>query len=90
MAAHPFGGSFPTFAQYCTWAAQSGCSIRTGYQVIDDGEAIAITIIESAANGTHAIEADLGQDERLVPSVVASLDRRLGLTSPWGNPLSPD
>ncbi len=37
-------------------------------------------------NGHHVIVAGVGQDERLVPTHVAYLDRRLSMKSPWSYP----
>lgn len=83
MSAHPFGGGYPTFSQYLTWAAQTAqCKVQTGYKLTDDGEALSMTLI-LAPSGRHAIEVDLLQEDRIVPSIIAALDRRLGLKSPW-------
>jgi hypothetical protein len=78
--AHPFG-NHPTFAQYCTWANQTeSCKINTA--LIPDDQGGSLTRI-SAPNGRHVIMADYAQDERLLPSQIAYMDRRLGLRSPW-------
>jgi hypothetical protein len=85
MSAYPFGGH-PTFSTYLTWAAQkAACKVQTGYKIAKTGEALSMTRI-TAPNGKHVIVIDFGQDERLVPTFIAYLDRRLGLTSPWAFP----
>ena len=79
--AFPFGGH-PTFSQYLTWAAQAaGCRVQTGYRTAKGGRTHTMTIITIADK--HVIMADVQQNERLEPNVVAHLDRRLGLVSPW-------
>jgi len=40
----------------------------------------------TAPSGQHVIVADIEQDERLVPTMIAHLDRRLGLSSPFAFP----
>ena len=40
----------------------------------------------TAPSGKHVIIVDYEQEERLLPTFVAHLDRRLGLTSPWAYP----
>lgn len=95
--AYPFGGH-PTFSSYCTWAASLGCSVITRpiEPIADSDEAetsedgaeedapttMCLTLI-TAPSGRYVIIADIAQDERLVPTMVAYLDRRLGLDSPF-------
>ena len=82
MSPMPFGGH-PTFSEYCTWAAQDeNCIVSTGYATAPSGAVITQTII-TAPSGKFVIVPDLAQDERLVPTMVGYLDRRLGLNSKW-------
>ncbi len=75
MAA-PFGRA-PTFAQYLSWLVECGGGHRN---VIVDGEAaIDLTTAEGQMTTIVGIEAD----ERLAPTMIAYLDRRLAVTSPW-------
>lgn len=39
-----------------------------------------------APNGRHVVIVDYNQEELLVPTFIAYLDRRLGLKSPWAFP----
>jgi len=82
--AYPFGGH-PTLSEYLTWAARSaGCTVQTGYKLVGD-EVLSMTRVV-APSGRHVIVVDMAQDERLVPTYIAHLDRRLGLKSPWAYP----
>lgn len=82
MGAWPWGGH-PTLSEYLTWAAKEAkCSVQTGYMIGDDGQSLSLTRV-TAPSGSHVIIADLDQNERLVASYIAHLDRRLGLKSPW-------
>jgi len=81
--AFPFGGH-PTFAQYIEWAIGEGCKVQYG---VDTEHSISLTKIV-APSGKWAIEAGLLPGDRLEPTTVGRLDRRLGLISPWfGVPL---
>ena len=85
MAAYPFGGH-PTLGSYLAWAAQTaGCTVQTGYKLSKEGTTLSLTRV-TAPNGKHVIVVDYAQDEYLVPTFVAYLDRRLGLKSPWAYP----
>jgi len=82
MSAMPFGGH-PKFSEYCTWAAQEeSCAVKSGYATAPDGAVITQTII-TAPSGKHVIVPDVDQDERLLPTMIGYLDRRLGLNSKW-------
>jgi hypothetical protein len=69
----------PTFAQYLTWASEKGCVIESG--VVTE-ESINVTKI-TAPSGRIAVEIGTQHYERLTPTTVGRLDRRLGLLSPW-------
>ena len=80
--AFPFGGH-PTFAQYCTWAAdRENCSVNTCTVLSGKGQSMCVTRIK-APSGRYVIATDYSQAERLVPSTIAYFDRRLGLRSPF-------
>lgn len=81
--AWPFGGH-PTFAQYLEWAVSERCTIQSG---VDTNHSISLTKI-TAPSGKWVIEAGTLPNDRLMPTTVGRLDRRLGLVSPWfGLPL---
>ena len=81
--AFPFGGH-PTFAAYIEWAVSKGCTIQSG---VDTAQAIGLTKIV-APSGKWVIEPGTLPNDRLMPTTVGRLDRRLGLISPWfGLPL---
>jgi hypothetical protein len=81
--AYPFGGH-PTFADYLAWAIQQGCKIQSG---VDTQHSIGVTKI-TAPSGKWVIEPGTLPNDRLMPTTVGRLDRRLGLISPWfGLPL---
>ena len=82
MTAYPFGGH-PLFAEYLRWAREEhNCTSQSGYITDEDGRAHTLTKIE-APSGRWVIEVGTRQDEHLVPTTIARLDRRLGLVSPW-------
>ena len=82
MSAWPFGGH-PKFSEYCTWAAQDErCTVQTGFAVSPEGAVHNQTMI-TAPSGRHVIVVDITQDEFLMPTMIAYLDRRLGLNSKW-------
>ena len=77
----PFG-NIPTVAEYLNWAREQGCTINTGFRVITgDLSREAIRII--APSGQRVIFYVHNQKERLLPTQIDYLDRRLGLDSPW-------
>jgi hypothetical protein len=78
MAAFPFGGH-PTFAQYLDWAVSQGCKVLSG---VDTEHSVFVAKI-TAPSGKTAIEVGILPNERLVPTTIGRLDRRLGLISPW-------
>lgn len=79
--AYPFGGH-PTLASYIDWARTKGCSAQNGVVSDEDGRVHTLTRIKGPA-GKWATLAGISHHERLVPSMVAYLDRRLGITSPF-------
>ena len=84
--AHPFGGH-PTLAAYIDWIRSQGGSASSGMSNVR-GRMHSLTKI-IAANGNHVIVIGTRQDERLVPTMVGYLDRRLDVKSPWVS-LPPD
>jgi hypothetical protein len=78
--AFPFGGH-PTFAEYMKWAHSEGCKFQSGHSRLD-GHSHVMTKI-TAPNGRHVIVVDVVPSERLSPSMVSYLDRRLRLNSPF-------
>lgn len=84
MVAFPFGGH-PTLSQYLAWAVQEGCTLQHG---VDTANAIGMVKIVSPDKKKWAIIAGVLPNDRLTPTDVGRLDRRLGLISPWfGLPL---
>ena len=80
MAA-PFGGH-PTFGSYVDWALKQGCTVRSGAKVTGGGRAVGLTQI-TAPSGKRVVVVGTHQNEYLVPTTIARLDRRLGLKSPF-------
>lgn len=77
----PFGGH-PTLAQYVAWIASIGGHAQNGFSRSRSGKAQTLLKIE-APNGNVVIVVDVPQGDRLEPTYVAYLDRRLDLKSPW-------
>lgn len=83
MVAFPFGGH-PTLAEYVAWALTQGCKVQSG---VDTENSIVVTKIV-APSGKWVIEPGTRHNDRLMPTTIGRLDRRLGLISPWfGIPL---
>lgn len=78
MSSFPFGGH-PTFGAYLQWAITQGCSVQSG---VHTGQSVNVTRI-TAPSGKWVIEAGTHQNDRLTPTTIGRLDRRLGLQSPW-------
>jgi len=78
----PFGPS-PKLQVYCEWArTEAGCRIEYGHR----GTTGLVRI--TAPDGKSVHQAGIPDDEPLCHEVVAHLDRRLGLDSPF--PKTPD
>ena len=75
----PFG-LHPTFAEYCVWAKDQGCSFRSGIRHID-GVPVGVTVILSPSN--ERVVTSLDTNEYLTPTEIGRFDRRLKLKSPW-------
>jgi hypothetical protein len=78
MAASPFGGH-PTFADYLAWAKGQGCTVK--YGVNPDGSRVIMIDDPSGQYWVHVVE--VLEANYLVPTMVAYLDRRLHITSPF-------
>lgn len=83
MAAFPFGGH-PTLADYIAWAREDGCRAQSGVSSDEDGMVHTLTRIVSD-DCRHVVVVGVDQTERLAPTMVAYLDRRLGLQSPFSS-----
>lgn len=79
MASHPFQEA-PTFGEYCDWLKCEGGSIQPGRN--EWGEFIRLSYPKGRRE-QRAIEPNGDSDERLTPSKVSQLDKRLGVKSPW-------
>jgi hypothetical protein len=77
----PFGGH-PTLAHYLHWIRETGGHAECGFKSDRRGRAHALVKITSA-EGKSVIVVGIPQTERIEPTYVAFLDRRLGVKSPW-------
>ena len=82
MPAYPFGGH-PTLEEYLCWARECGCKTNSGVIVDPDEGPYSVTHIINSDDDRYAIEVGTQANERLAPTTVARLDRRLGMKSPW-------
>jgi hypothetical protein len=79
----PFAPS-PRISKYCDWArTEAGCTVQEGY-----GRHNKKVWRITAPSGAYVHQVGLSEDEPLCHDVVASLDRRLGINSPF--PKTPD
>lgn len=76
----PFGGH-PTLAHYLHWIRETGGYAQSGFRTDRRGKAHSLVKIVSAEGKSVVVVG--AQDERLPPTYVAFLDRRLGVKSPW-------
>lgn len=80
--AFPFGGH-PTLADYLAWVREGhGFTAETGVAHTASGKMVPIIRI-SKQGGPSVVVPGIKQTDRLAPSQVGQLDRRLGLNSPW-------
>jgi hypothetical protein len=78
VAASPFGGH-PTFAEYLAWAKGQGCAIK--YGISPDASRVVMIDDPTGKYWVHVVE--IKETEYLVPTMVAYLDRRLHVSSPF-------
>jgi hypothetical protein len=80
--AFPFGGH-PTLAAYIDWArTEHNFRAQSGYGQDRRGKTHTVTKIYKDG-GPSVVVVGIAQNDRLAPSQVGNLDRRLGLNSPW-------
>jgi len=78
----PFGGH-PRLCDYVGQARKDhGASASSGTAADSSGKAHAVTKI-TVPSGKSVVVVGVEQTERLTPSMVGYLDRRLGIVSPW-------
>ncbi len=80
--AHPFGGH-PTFQEYLTWIRGEGFKYKSGYIALPGESSVTAVLIESPEGNPLLSIPDVDLDERLTPSTIERLDRRLGVKSPF-------
>lgn len=78
---YPFGGH-PTLGSYLLWAGQNNCEVQHGYMTTGAGKSVSLVRV-TAPSGKFVTISGINQRDRLEPTKVAYLDRRLGLVSPW-------
>jgi hypothetical protein len=78
--AYPFG-NHPTLKSYVEWCSSQRCTMHSALVRIDE-KMVTCHRLVNPANGRHVVIAGKMTDI-LVPTMVAWLDRRLGLSSPF-------
>ena len=76
----PFGGH-PQLVEYIGWCNQQGCTTTSGFKR-REGVLVTYHVITSK-DGSYVVVAGISNNERLMPTQVAYLDRRLKLNSPF-------
>ena len=77
----PFGGH-PTFDRFVEWAKENGCTVETKVRTDPSGRAFtSVEMINPKGGRAAMIASDVM--ERLVPSQVAYLQRRLAIKTPF-------
>ena len=79
MSSHPFQSS-PTLGEYCDWLKREGGTVEPGE---NEWGAFLRLSYPKGRRDRRAIESVVDPDERLTPSKVTQLDRRLGVKSSW-------
>jgi len=79
--AYPFGGH-PSFARMKERLLQLGCSIeKVEGTIIFQGRPIEILFILNPENGRFLPLPNMSDEERLAPSLVEHIERRLGVVT---------
>lgn len=81
--AHNFGGH-PTLMRFIEFSQSVGCSASAYTRVSRSGKASHILKIENSNGGQVLIE-DPDYTERLTPSFITYLQRRLGIKTPFAS-----
>jgi hypothetical protein len=80
--AHPFSRP-PTLADYMVWARDTHGFVATcGFATTKNGRAVP-TVRIGKDGGPFVVIPGMKQTEFLTATIIGSLDRRLGVTSPW-------
>ena len=79
--AYPFGGH-TQFQEYLDWCCSQGCKLTYGYSKFT-GHMKTMILIDNPGNGKHHMELGIDPKEYLTRSLIAHMDRRLGLNSPF-------
>ena len=77
---YPFGNC-PTLHEYIGWCNQQGCTTHSAVHKLDGKILTSHTLV--AKSGRHVIAVG-SMTDRLLATIVAYYDRRLGLSSPYG------
>lgn len=84
---YPFGGH-PTLERFIEWACQHGCTLENKVRSRSSGEAYELMIIRNG-DGARVVIAKPDMAERLAPSQVAYLQRRLAIKTPFASTPEP-
>ncbi|MEM9262161.1 MAG: hypothetical protein AAGA22_01160 [Pseudomonadota bacterium] len=76
--------TFVTLRKYITWALGEGCRITTGYASGQKGVIYYTVVNAPEPSRRYAVIEDIEMDEALPSHDWKHYDRRLGLTSPFG------
>jgi hypothetical protein len=87
MAAHPFGGH-PTLGDLVEWVKQNKCKSEMKVRTNNAGRAFTSLEIFGPTGGSVAI-ANPDLNERLAPSQVAHIQRRLAIKLPYASTPEP-
>jgi hypothetical protein len=79
----PWGGH-PTLDRFLEWAKENGCTGETKVRTDQTGRAFTSLELEGPHGGRVAMVVS-AMDERLVPSQIAYMQRRLGLKTPFAS-----
>jgi hypothetical protein len=79
---HPFGGH-PKLGRFVEWAQENGCKAEIKVRERNSSGQPYQALEISAPSGATAVIVDPDMEEHLAPSIVAQLQRRLGLKSPF-------
>ena len=78
MVAYPLGGH-PTLNEFVRWAERQKFLVNDGILPDADGKPDKVIRVEDPASGRFVFIAVVGEGERLSPTYMAYLERRLGV-----------
>lgn len=78
---HPFGGH-PTLQSFVEWVTDNGCTVEVKVRA-RKRDGLPYRVLEVTSETSRVAIVDPNMNERLAPSEIAYLQRRLGIKTPF-------